>query len=299
MTSVPPPGFSDPDGGPERPERPAGAPARTASGRERWRPWGGFVALLAALLITLFASLITSLVGSAFGASIDDPPAGVNIALTFIQDIVFIGAALYFARLAARPRAQDFGLRAPPLARAIGVLFAVWISFYALSALWIAALSIDEQDDLPEQLGADESTLALGFVIVLVVVMAPVAEEFFFRGYFFGALRNWRGMWPAAIITGLVFGAIHLGSSPAGFTVPLAIFGAGLCILYEKTGSLYPCVALHALNNSIAFGVSQDWTWQIPVTMAGSVVVSIAVTMWIGRELERGRAGKAPAPTAA
>ena len=116
-------------------------------------------------------------------------------------------------------------------------------------------------------MGASESTVALLAVAVLVCVIAPIAEEVFFRGYFFNALRSWRGLWPAAILTGLVFGAIHIGSAPVPFLVPLAVFGFVLCLLYWRTGSLYPCIALHALNNSLAFGVSQHWDWQIPVLM--------------------------------
>ena len=75
---------------------------------------------------------------------------------------------------------------------------------------------------------------------MLITVFAPLGEELFFRGFFFGSLRNWRGPWLAAVLTGLVFGAIHAGSSPVGYLVPLAIFGIGLCLLYEWTGSLYP-----------------------------------------------------------
>ena len=36
-------------------------------------------------------------------------------------------------------------------------------------------------------------------------------------------------------------------------------------MLYERTGSLYPCIGLHCVNNSVAFSSTQDWTWQIPV----------------------------------
>jgi membrane protease YdiL (CAAX protease family) len=50
--------------------------------------------------------------------------------------------------------------------------------------------------------------------------------------------------------------------------VPLGIFGFVLCLLREKTGSLYPCIVLHCANNSLAFGVSQDWGWEIPVLFA-------------------------------
>src|SRR5919108_614815 len=104
-------------------------------------------------------------------------------------------------------------------------------------------------------------------------VVAPVAEEFFFRGFFFAALRNWRGLWPAAIGTGVVFGAIHGSSSDAAFLLPLAFFGVSLCLIYAKTNSLYPCIALHCANNSVAFGTTQDWTWQIAVLFVGSIAV--------------------------
>ena len=109
---------------------------------------------------------------------------------------------------------------------------------------------------------------------MLVCVGAPIVEELFFRGFFFTALRSWRGMWPAAIITGVVFGAIHAGSADAAFLLPLGFFGFALCLLYVKTGSLYPCIGAHALNNSLAFGASQDWDWQILPPLAGSLCSS-------------------------
>ena len=38
---------------------------------------------------------------------------------------------------------------------------------------------------------------------------------------------------------------------------PATLFA--LCLLYVRTGSLLPCIGAHALNNSLAFGASQDW----------------------------------------
>jgi membrane protease YdiL (CAAX protease family) len=251
--------------------------------------------MVSAFGVTILAGIVAGVISGVFGADLDDPPSGLNIGLTYFQDVALVGAALVFARMAAPPTARDFGLRRPAsLPKAVGLLVAVWVSFYALSALWVTAMGIDSEDDLPEQLGVDETTAALILVLVLVTVMAPIAEEVFFRGYFFTALRNWRGMWPAAILTGIVFGGIHAGSSPIGFIVPLAIFGIGLCLLYHWSGSLYPCIALHALNNSVAFGVTQDWDWQIPVTMAGSVVVSLALAAVLARRLGGARRPAAP-----
>ena len=95
-------------------------------------------------------------------------------------------------------------------------------------------------------------------------------------------------MWPAALLTGITFGAIHVGSAPVGYLVPLAALGVLLCLLYVRTGSLYPCIALHCLNNSIAFGVSQHWGWEIPVLLAGSLatiaLILGAVQLRFGRD---------------
>ena len=75
--------------------------------------------------------------------------------------------------------------------------------FLVFTAAFVAVVGGSPNDDkLPQELGVDDSTAALLAVAFLVSVVAPVAEEFFFRGYFFTALRNWRGLWPAAIGTG-------------------------------------------------------------------------------------------------
>jgi membrane protease YdiL (CAAX protease family) len=71
--------------------------------------------------------------------------------------------------------------------------------------------------------------------------------------------------------------------------VPLAVFGFVLCLLYWRTGSLYPCITLHALNNSLAFGVSQHWTWQIPVLMVAALTLIAAVILPLGGVRRRPR----------
>ena len=79
-------------------------------------------------------------------------------------------------------------------------------------------------------------------------------------------------MWPAAIITGVLFGGVHYGSAPTLDLVPLMGLGFGLCLLYRYTGSLYPCFAAHSLNNSIAFGSLESWAfWQVIVLIAASL----------------------------
>ncbi len=113
----------------------------------------------------------------------------------------------------------------------------------------------------------------------LTCVVAPICEEFLFRGYVFTALRGWCGTWPAAAITGAVFGLVHFGSAPALDLVPLAGLGFGLCVLYRYTGSLYPCIAAHSLNNSLAFASLEHWGWQIPVLMVAALASIAAIVL--------------------
>jgi membrane protease YdiL (CAAX protease family) len=270
--SIAPPSLTVPD----PPEVPEGIEVRRVPA---WRPWSSVLALVAGLGGALVGGLVVYLVAAATGADLTDPPPSVDISATFLQDASFIAAALVFAGMVARPRPWHFGLRAPKSAwAAVGYVAGGYLVFLAVAAAWSAALNLHEKDDLVKQLGAGSSDVALAAVTVLVCVVAPIAEEFFFRGYFFGALRNWRGVWPAAALTGLVFGAIHVGSAPVGFLVPLAFFGFLLCVVYQRTRSLYPCMALHCVNNSIAFGVGEHWGWQIPLVLAGALaVIAVAV----------------------
>jgi uncharacterized protein len=287
MPAPPPEDEPRDDGGPDGRRRP------------RWAPWTSVVALVAGLAAALFGALVIGAVALAFGADFKDQPPAVTIAATVVQDLCLIGAAILFARMGGRLSPADFGLRPTRLLPAIGWALLAWASFYVFTAAFVTIIGANPNDDqLPKELGADESTLALLAVAFLVAVVAPVAEEFFFRGYFYGSLRNWRGVWPAAIGTGIVFGAIHGSSADPAFLLPLAFFGFALCLLYEKTGSLYPGIAVHCANNSIAFGATQGWSWQIPVLLACALAVIACVALGVRHVWSTGPPAAAPAPAA-
>jgi membrane protease YdiL (CAAX protease family) len=217
-------------------------------------------------------------VGAIFGASFDDPPPAVNIVATVVQDAGFVTAAVLFALRAGPLVPAQFGYVRTRLWPAIGWMAAAYVGYGLLSQLWAQIVDTHAEDKLPTSFGVDESTVALVAVCVLVTVIAPLAEETFFRGYFFGALREWRGPWPAAVLTGAVFGAIHVGSAPVVFLLPLGILGFMLCMVRWRTGSLLPCVALHAINNALAFGVTEKWTaGQTLLLGVGAVSVTMLV----------------------
>lgn len=240
--------------------------------RPAWKPSGVLLAFALGLAGTLLSGIVVGGIAVAFGADGAHLPSGVNIVLTVLQDAAFVCAAVFVVARVARPAPWQFGLRGARPRPFVGWLVVAFLGFVALSAGYSQLVHIGAQKELPDQLGADGSTVALFAAAFLVTVVAPIAEELFFRGFLFTSLRRW-GLWPAAIVTGLVFGAIHAGSAPDALYLPiLAIFGVVLCLLYAKTGSLYACIVLHAINNCIAFaGTRKDWTWQLAVLLAVSL----------------------------
>jgi uncharacterized protein len=246
-----------------------------------WPPWTAAAALVGGLVLAAVAGFVVDLPALALGAKITSShtPAGIEILDTFVQDVAFVLAAVFCAHLGGRVvRSWQFGLRRPGVGwlSAGGLLLLLLVAFVILSAIWAAAVN-PEKEKLLEQLGSNEGTGLLLASAALTCVVAPICEELLFRGYVFTALRNWHGTWPAAVITAVVFGGVHAGSAPALDLVPLAGLGFGLCLLYRYSGSIYPCMAAHSLNNSLAFASLEGWSWQAPLLMVGALAAIVGV----------------------
>ena len=58
------------------------------------------------------------------------------------------------------------------------------------AAVYTVALDPHVEQTVAEDLGADDSTLGLIAAGFMIICVAPFCEEFFFRGFFYGALRT-------------------------------------------------------------------------------------------------------------
>ena len=236
---------------PEPPELPEGV-------GPRWPAWYAGVGFLVALIATLIA---VGVVAVATGAGSDDEDPVFTIVATLMQSLIFIGTAVLFASFVRTPRPWHFGLRGAPFWPSVGWAALGMVSFYLLAAAYSALVSPDAEQTVAQDLGADEGTFGLIAAGFMVICVAPFAEEFFFRGFFYRALRSRFSVLVAAAIDGALFGVIHYDFSGADALLilpPLAVLGFMFCLVFEKTGSLWPVVALHAFNNAIAYGVAVE-----------------------------------------
>jgi uncharacterized protein len=257
-------------GPPPHGERPPTPP----EDRERkWPAWLGFAALFGFLFAQ---TVLVVVVVIAFNADkSDDLPEGAKLAVQAVSTLMFVGVALMAAALIKPLKPGQFGLRRTPPWKALGWSVAAMIVFYVALLIYASVVTSPDQTTAND-LGADESQLALIVVGFLVVVLSPIAEEFFFRAFFYGTLRTSLPVIPAALVTGLVFGALH-ASTGADAIPPLAILGFLLCLLYEKTRSLYPCIAVHAFNNALAYIGQTDVQPAVAAGMGALVILGCLV----------------------
>ncbi len=93
-------------------------------------------------------------------------------------------------------------------------------------------------------------------IVLTATLVAPITEEFLFRGYFYPVIKRVVGPIPAAIGISLLFGAVH--NNAAGFPI-LTVLALGLTLAYEWAGSILVPIFMHACFNSIMLAVM--W-WQ-------------------------------------
>jgi membrane protease YdiL (CAAX protease family) len=251
---------------PDPPERPAGV-----AGYPRWPAWYAPAAFGTGIVVTaIFATLIAAISGGKLGTA-------AALILTVALDAIFVATAILFASMTERPRAPHFGLRRAPFWRTLGWAALGMVGFWIVSGVYSVLVKTHGKQTVLQDLHAKDSTATLVAAAVLVIVVAPAAEEFFFRGFFYRALRTRMGILVAASLDGLLFGAIHYSGPGTAAVLPLlAVLGFVFCLVYEKTGTLFATIALHALNNTIAYGVGTG-TWSVAGAVGGTVLAACVV----------------------
>jgi membrane protease YdiL (CAAX protease family) len=252
----------------------------------RWPWWYALAGFAVFIFGTFVAQGVLFLVISPDARDSADLDPVVAVVGTLIMECIAIATAWLFASMTAPPKLWHFGIRPTALKPALGWAAAGMGCFYAFSIVY-SLVPIDIKQEVTETLGADRGTLGLIVAGIVIVAIAPVAEEIFFRGFIYRSLRGNLGVLPAGIVAGLTFGLVHYqacSSTDSGCNAtdglllipPLAVLGLIFCLVYERTGSLFPTIAMHAFNNMIAFGV-QAHGWAVALVVGPLVITACVV----------------------
>lgn len=193
---------------------------------------------------------------------------GVNVrigAAALVTDAVMLIAVLSVGR-SGSITAQDLGLRRVAGARSVGytlLALIALVSFGLLSSTVLPSTGVNPFIGVSSQ-----STLNVLLAGIAACCSAPVIEELFFRGFIYRSLRNRLPVLAAAPVAGVMFGAMHVGPYPLAILPFTAFLGVIACLLYERIGSLFPCILLHSLIDSRSFEVGARGTDKLVITIA-------------------------------
>ncbi len=221
-------------------------------------PWG-VTDIIAALLLTLTAlAMITVLfvILGLLGLPLDAPkhdPVRVNVEVLgqVLLDLSGVAAAVTLSLRKYNLTPRAWGLRRQRPVAVVPCVVTLVVSFLSVGLYFALAerLGIDlirPKPNVPKELF--ESSSVLPGTILLVVIVAPICEEVFFRGFVFNGLRSRLGVLGAALVSGLMFAAIH---GQIGLLIPFTVIGAAFAVLIARTGSLANSIVVHLTFNLI------------------------------------------------
>jgi uncharacterized protein len=169
----------------------------------------------------------------------------VDLALLLVTYVRFIRPGVITA--------ADLGLSQSRFVYHFGVGLGVGVLVLIVSGLVQTALKLlgVQQTQLEGLLYVRSFSLAGFFAVVFAGgVLAPIAEELYFRGFVFGVYSRTRGPIVSYGVTSLVFATLHLNPQAL---LPILVLSLVLCYTYKRTGSIVPGIVAHAVNNSTAF----------------------------------------------
>ncbi|MEU4490032.1 type II CAAX endopeptidase family protein [Streptomyces purpurascens] len=293
------------------------------TGRHRWwRPLLGAVLFLPSwLVLVLLLYAFSYALGTAAGYP-ELPDGGVDLGplRNTALDLTYIAIALPLILLAVRWTERR---PAGTLSSVTGRLRGRWLAWCLLAALLPVTLLALTTTFLPDDGSASgESTAWVGwqsFLISLTIlaVFVPVqaaAEEYVFRGWLTQAAGAFlRSPWFAVLPQAALFATAHGWGTTWGF-IDLLLFGLVAGWLTIRTGGLEATIALHVLNNLLAFGVSAavvdglssddtaaDAPWQLALADMATVLLYAAIILRMARRHRPQRLtplATAPAPPA-
>lgn len=184
------------------------------------------------------------------------PLIGIGINLWINELFWLLGLVLFISWKKEYSFRETFNIRKAPK----GVLFlsaiiglAVWFPSVFIYSLVEKVVALNFGPYNAEII--PDGITQIVFLIIGTVVLAPLCEEFFFRGFMQKAYDGYNKKY-SWVIVGVLFGVFHIGNGISD-VLSATILGVLIGYVVFLTHSIWPAVVLHALNNFAAIFLSQ------------------------------------------
>lgn len=213
------------------------------------------LSLVTLFLLIALITLTIYLFGEG-GPWADWPESTANLFLYGIQTLTLLVPIYLFTRIKYNSTSKDFGLIPIRAWKLIKNVIIGFLLYYLASAIFLQLqLSYDiqipgygEQESHIPIFGESLDGMILGGIII--VFIAPIVEELFFRGYLYQIMRKYVHIGWASVLSASIFALFHLEFQ---VFIPIFILGLVLNWLFQRSGSLWTPIAFHMVNNAFAF----------------------------------------------
>ncbi|MBI4520954.1 MAG: CPBP family intramembrane metalloprotease [Gemmatimonadetes bacterium] len=209
---------------------------------------------------------------------------GIRGQVTFNLGVLFFGGALLMMRRYRLDPRSTLALRAPPAAAWLAVLVGAPSGLVTgVGVARLAQLVFPVPEEVVESFGQyllpDE--LPLWQIVFFLCVLPGICEEIAFRGVLLHGLRRRFHPVVLCLVVGAIFGFFHVSLFRL---IPTAYVGVLLSAVVVLTGSIFPAMLWHALNNATALVPARLGLWegeQLPEGVLPLGIAGLAVSFWI------------------
>jgi membrane protease YdiL (CAAX protease family) len=232
-------------------------PQREALPTVTWRALEAIPVLLIAIVGTAVLGGLASYVPSC-GAQAD--------LIVLAGELALGGSVLWWVTRIRKTSFRALGWPSQPVrdlvgGALVGLLLVVVAGVVLMVAQVVAREILGRTPAQPDQVPLCVQGVTLAFLGPLVILAAPLGEELFFRGFLYQGLRRRFSSWPAAMLSGVVFGLFHLGGAASAeeiesflLIIPsLIAVGIGLALVFERRKSLLASMTAHAAFNAVGY----------------------------------------------
>jgi hypothetical protein len=138
-------------------------------------------------------------------------------------------------------------------AGSLGVGCGLMIMSLLFNAVWASILAIFDLRAQVDLVPIFAELSSPWWLLLAGIVVAPVVEELFFRGFLYAGLAQRYSWRRAAVISSALFALIHL--QPLAIP-PIFILGYIFAYLYRRSGSIWPAVVMHVATNALGLGAA-------------------------------------------
>lgn len=221
--------------------------------KESQMPGLGDTILMFGLLLLLMIYLSSSLVFR------------LGIWGTGLVQLIILAVPVFYAWYMKADFKKLFSLKMPKVKHVFGGI-STWLGIWLLEQVVLVNLSewfpgmVETSDAL------NSVIIDAGFISAFIVVgICPaIAEEFAFRGFLFGTLKDKWKPWFAIVVSAVLFGAYHMNLLQF---IGGTMMGIGLAYVAYKSGSIWVGALMHFINNglSVVFQYYPELIMKIPI----------------------------------